>query len=86
MSSVYCVLVLGDKPFPNLLFYQILLFCLHLRKYVNNLVIHTAKVRLQNLQLLFLVTVRIFHLECHGQTSVSVELVMLRLVFMKFNF
>ena len=43
MSSANYGLVLSDRPFPNLLFYQILLFCLHLRKYVNDLVIHPQK-------------------------------------------
>ena len=38
MSSVYYTLVLGDRPFPNLLFYQILLIRLYLRKHANNLV------------------------------------------------
>ena len=85
MSSAYDALVLGDRPFPTLLFYQILLFCLYLRKYVDNLVIHPKKVRLQNLQLIFLEILRIFDLECNGQTSVSVELVMFGVVFMKFR-
>ena len=52
---LYYTLVLGDRPFPNLLFYEILLFRLYLGKYVNNLVIHSQKVRLQNLQMIFLV-------------------------------
>ena len=43
MSSEYFALVLGDRSFSNLLFYQILLFRLYLKKYVNNLVIHTQK-------------------------------------------
>ena len=43
MSSASYVLVLGDRPFPYLLFCQILLFSLYLRKYVNNLVIHPQK-------------------------------------------
>ena len=43
------------------------------------------KIRLQNLQLIFLVILRILDLECHSQTSVKVELVMLALVFMKFR-
>ena len=42
MSSAY-TLVLGNRPFPNLLFYQILLFRLYLRKYVNNLVFQPQK-------------------------------------------
>ena len=36
-------LVLGDRPFPNLLFHQVLLFRLYLRQYVNNLVIYPQK-------------------------------------------
>ena len=77
MISAYYTLVLGNRPFPNLLFCQILLFGLYLRKYANNLVIHPQKKYvLQNLQLIFLVILRIFVLECHGQTSVKVELVM----------
>ena len=40
MSSTYYAQVLGDRPFPNLLLCQILLFGLYLRKYANNLVIH----------------------------------------------
>ena len=43
MSSAYYTLVLGNRPFPNLLFYQILLFRLHLTTHVNNLVIHPQK-------------------------------------------
>ena len=42
MSSAYA-LVLVNRPFPNLLFYRILLFHLYLRKFVNNLVIHLQK-------------------------------------------
>ena len=75
MSSPYYALVLGDRPFLILLFYQILLFCLYLRKYINKLVTF-KKVCFQNLQLIFLVILRTFDLECHDQTSVKIELVM----------
>ena len=85
MSSAYYALVLDDKPFPNLLFYQILLFRLYLRKYINNLVIHFQKSTFANLQLIFLVMLRIFDLECRFQTSVKIELVMFGLVFTKFR-
>ena len=61
MSSAYYALVLGNRPFPNLLFYQILL------------------------KLIFPIILRVFDFECHGQTSVKVELLMFRLVFMKFR-
>ena len=40
MKSAYYALVLGDSPFSNLSFYQMLLFRLYLRKSINNLVIH----------------------------------------------
>ena len=43
MISTYYALVLGNRPFPKLLFHQILLFRLYLRKYVNNLVFHPQK-------------------------------------------
>ena len=43
MSSVYYALVLRNKPFPNLLFYQILLYHPYLTTHVNNLVIHPQK-------------------------------------------
>ena len=64
---------------------QILLFCLYLRKFVNNLVIHPQKYTLQNLKLIFPVTLRIFGHEFHIQTSVKVELVMFGLIFKKFR-
>ena len=41
----YYTLVPGKRPFPNQSFNQILLFCLYLRKYGNNLVIHPQKNR-----------------------------------------
>ena len=37
--SAYYALLLDNRPFPNLIFHQILLIRLYLRKYVNNLVI-----------------------------------------------
>ena len=42
-SSVYYALVVRNRSFLNLLFYQILLFRLHLTEYVNYLVIHSQK-------------------------------------------
>ena len=41
--------------------------------------------RFQNLQLIFLVILQISDLECHGQTSVNVDLLMFGVVFMKFK-
>ena len=43
MSSADYALVLGNRPFPSLLFCQILLFRMYLRKDENNLVIHPQK-------------------------------------------
>ena len=43
ISAPYALLVHDSRPFPNLLVHQILLFCLYLRKYINNLVIHPQK-------------------------------------------
>ena len=82
MSSAYCALILGNRTFPNLLFYQTLLFRLHLTKYVNNLVIHPRKIW-KNWSWFFVAILRVFDLECNGQTSVKVELIMFGLVFMK---
>ena len=69
MISAYYALVLGSGPFPNLLFHQILLFRLYLRKYVNDVVIQPQKYtfakfkRILNLRILIL---RIFDLESHS--------------------
>ena len=68
-----------------LLFYHFFLFHLYLIKYLNNSVIYPQKVRLQNLKLIFLVILQTFDLECHGQTSVKIELVMFGLVLIKFR-
>ena len=72
--------------------YYFVKFCIwlaFLRKYANNLVINPQKkykfASLQNLQLIFIVILRIFVPECHGQTFVKVELVMFGLIFMKFR-
>ena len=43
MSSLHYALVLGNRSFLNLLFYQVLLFRLHLTEYENYLVIHPQK-------------------------------------------
>ena len=43
MGPANYALVLGNRPFPTLLFDQIFLFRLHLRKDVNNLVLYPQK-------------------------------------------
>ena len=85
MISAYYALTLGNRPFPNLLFHQIL-FCSHLRKcrkYINNLVIHPQEWAFAKFKANFPVILRIFDFESHSQTSVKVELVMFGLVLMK---
>ena len=81
MSSANYALVLANRPFPSLLFHQILLFLLDLRIWLFVL----KKVSLQNLKLIVLGIFGIFDLECHGQPSVKVELIMFGLVFTKFR-
>ena len=44
MSSENYALLLADRPFPSLLFYQSLLFRLYFRKDVNNLAVHPQKI------------------------------------------
>ena len=69
MISAYYAPILGKRHFPNLLFHQILLFRLYLRKYVNDVVIQPQKYtfakfkRILNLRILIL---RIFDLESHS--------------------
>ena len=74
MSSAYYALVLGNRPFSNLLFYQTLLFRLYLRKYVNNLVIYHQKSKFVKFKAdFFFVILRIFDLEFHGQSPIKTE-------------
>ena len=49
------------------------------------MVINHQKLRLQNLKLIFLVTLRSFDLECHIQSTVKIELVTFVLVSVKFR-
>ena len=49
------------------------------------MVINHQKLRLQNLKLIFLVTLRSFDLECHSQSTVKIELVTFVLVSVKFR-
>ena len=84
-TTYYTPLVLGNKPFPNLLFYQILLYCLHLTTHVNNLVIHPQKSKLAKSKTDISCNFTwVFDLECHGQTSAKVEL-LFWFLFMKFR-
>ena len=85
MISASYALALGNRPFPNLLVHQILLFRLYLRKYLNNLVIHRQKCTFAKFKADFSCNFTNFDLESHSQTSVKVELVMFGLAFMKFR-
>ena len=61
------------------------LFHLHIRKFVNSLLNYPQKISLQNFKPLFPLILRIFDLECHGQTSLKVAFVKFAHVFMKFR-
>ena len=74
-----------NRLFPNLILFQIFLFRLYIRKFVNSLLNYSQKISLQNLNPLFPLTLRIFELECHGQTSVKAAFVTFAHVFMKFR-
>ena len=65
--------------------FQIFLFCLYIRKFVNSLLNYPQKISLQNFKPLFPLILRIFDLECHGQTSLKVAFVKFAHVFMKFR-
>ena len=70
---------------PNLVPFKIFLFCLYIRKFVNSLLNYPQKISLQNFKPLFPLILRIFDLECHGQTSLKVAFVKFAHVFMKFR-
>ena len=64
-----------NRLFPNLILFQIFLFHLYIRKFVNSLLNYPQKISLQNFKPLFPLILWIFDLECHGQTSLKVALV-----------
>ena len=74
---------------PNLILFQIFLFCLYIRKFVNSLLNYPQKISLQKFKPLFPSILRIFDLECHGNprmtTSNKVVFVKFAHVFMKFR-
>ena len=71
--------------FPNLILFQIFLFHVYIRKFVNSLLNYPQKLSLQNFKPLFPLILWIFDLECHGQTSLKVAFVKFAHVFMKFR-
>ena len=74
-----------NRLFPNLILFQIFLFRLYIRKFVNSLLNYPQKISLQNFKPLFPLILRIFDLECHGQTSLKVDFVKFAPVFIKFR-
>ena len=70
---------------PNLILFQIFLFCLYIRKFVNSLLNYSQKISLQNFKPLFPLILWIFDLECHVQTSLKVAFVKFAHIFMKFR-
>ena len=65
--------------------FQIFLFRLCIRKFLNSLLNYPQKISLQNFKPLFPLILWIFDLECHGQTSLKVAFVKFAHVFMKFR-
>ena len=74
-----------NRLFPNLILFQIFLFRLYIRKFVNSLLNYPQKISLQNFKPLFPLILQIFDFECHGQTSLKVAFVKFAHVFMKFR-
>ena len=74
-----------NRLFPNLILFQIFLFRLYIRKFVNSLLNYPQKISLQNFKPLFPLILQIFDLECHGQTSLKAAFVKFAHVFMKFR-
>ena len=74
-----------NRLFPYLILFQIFLFRLNIKKFVNSLLNYAQKLSLQNFKPLFPLILRISDLECHGQTSLKVAFVKFAYVFMKFR-
>ena len=66
-------------------FSVLFLFHLYIRKFVNSWLNYLQKISLQNFKPLFPLILRIFDLECHGQTSLKVAFVKFAHVFIKFR-
>ena len=74
-----------NRLFPFLILFQIFLFRLNIKKFVNSLLNYAQKISLQTFKPLFPLILRISDLECHGQTSLKVAFVKFAYVFMKFR-
>ena len=71
------------RPFPNLIFFIFFfLFRLHLRAFINTLVIYPQKIN-QHFQLIFQAILRLFSIEGHDQTSLKLTFIIFRFVFTK---
>ena len=75
----------GNQLFPNLILFQIFLFRLYIRKFVNSLPNYPQIISFQNFKPLFPLILQLFDLECHGETSLKVAFVKFVHVFMKFR-
>ena len=53
-----------NRLFPNLILFQIFLFRLNIRKFVNSLLTYPQKISLQNFRSFFPLILPIFDLEC----------------------
>ena len=74
-----------NRLFLYLILFQIFLFHLYIRKFVNSLLNYQQQISLQNFKPIFPLILRLFDLECHGQTSLIVAFVKFAQVFMKFR-
>ena len=86
MNSAYYALVLCNKILDFIILSNFVISLVFEKICKKFGYLPSKIVRLQNLKQIFLVILRIFHLECHVQTSVKFELVMMvGFVFMKFR-
>ena len=72
-----------NQPFPNLIFFQMSLFCFYFGKFANSLLNYPQKISLQNLKPLFSVRLQIFCLKCYSHTSFKNALVKFSPIFMR---
>ena len=71
-----CSSRLCQSTFAKFNTFQILLFCLYFRKFINSLL---------NYPQLFQIVLRIFDLECHGQAPLKIAFVKFGHIFRKFR-
>ena len=71
----------ANRLFPSLILFQIFLFRLYIRTFVNSFLNYPQKIRLENFKPFFPLILRISGLECHGQSSLKVAFVKFAHVF-----